>query len=283
MIDAGQVVIKLIADTGGYKTEILGAGNVSDNAFNGIAKGANLVGNAIKMFLGVMAVKSLADLGYQAIVTAGEVAELEVVNRRLGRNAGITQDVIRAQTQAVKEMGIESKAANQAIAKFVQAGLDVTKTAKLARVAQDAAVISQTNSSEAFDRLVHGVTTLNPLILRQMGIIVDSDIAYKNYAASIGKAAGELSYAEKQQAFLNATIEQGTRIAGIYEEAMTQPTKVMRSWPRYFEDIKEAIGAPFQPIFLDVVTNISETLKKSPRRKVHDYLKSYEENKGFPQ
>ena len=260
-IQAGQVVVKFIADTSGYTSGVSQAANQTLDFSNQTKSSMRLAGQAIKAFATGYAVKKIVDFGKQSVILAGEISQLEVVNRRLAKNAGIAQSVIKEQTQAVKSMGIESKSANQSIAKFMQAELDITKASKLARVAQDAAVVGLTNSSDAFDRLVHGVATLNPLMLRQLGIYVTADEAYNKFANSVGKSASELSSAEKQAAFLNETLVKSVNIAGLYEEAMKEPVKQMGSWVRHFENIKESFGAPFQDLFRDVVFDISASLK----------------------
>jgi len=168
---------------------------------------------------------------------------------------------VREQIDLMKEYGIEALVAEQSASKFIQAQLDITKAAELARVAQNAAVIAQTNSSDAYDRLVHGVTTLNPLILRQLGIIVDTDQAYKSYAETHGLIASQLTYSQKQQAFLNATIEQGARLTGAYEASMTSATKQLGSMKRYVNTLLIAIGTPFQAAFLGGVQALSSFIE----------------------
>jgi len=201
------------------------------------------------------------DIGKQAIFAAGSVEQAAIVNEILAKNAGLANDAVREQIDLMKEYGIEALVAEQSASKFIQAQLDITKAADLARVAQNAAVIAQTNSSDAYDRLVHGVTTLNPLILRQLGIIVDTDQAYKSYAETQGLIASQLTYSQKQQAFLNATIEQGARLTGAYEASMTSATKQLGSMKRYVNTLLIAVGTPFQAAFLGGVQALSSFVK----------------------
>lgn len=65
---------------------------------------------------------------------------------------------------------------------MIQAELDLSRASDLARLAQNAAVNAQINSSEALGRIIHGMTTFNPLVLRNMGIMVNYDQVFDDHA-----------------------------------------------------------------------------------------------------
>ena len=193
------------------------------------------------------------EFGKESILAASRVNELKIVNDVLAKNAGVSADAVQEQVDAVRNMGIEAAIAQGVVASMLRSNLDWTKSSEIARIAQDAAVIAGVNSSEATERIIHGITTMNPLILRNAGLIVDSAAAYEEYAKTLGKKASNLTTAEKQQAFLNATIKAGEGIAGAYTAAMDDPGKVLRSFPRYLDDIKVAFGSAFQNAFKDAI------------------------------
>lgn len=66
--------------------------------------------------------------------------------------------------------------------------------------------------TEAFGDISLGVARQSKMILDNLGIIVQVEKANKEYAAALGKTAGELTDAERKQAFLNATIRGGTEL-----------------------------------------------------------------------
>jgi len=219
---------------------------------------------AAKVAVGAFAAIGVAAvaLGTKSFLAAAKVDELKIVNEVLAKNAGLALKAVRAEAKEVKGMGIEAATAESIVSEFIKAELDLAKASDIARIAQDAAVISQTNSSESAAAITLGIAKMNPLILRNQGIIVDAVAAYDKYAAANDLVAADLTKAQKQQAFLNAVIEQGEKIAGSYAAAMKEPGKVLRSLPRHFNEIFVAIGQVLKPLFGESVFAISDFVKK---------------------
>lgn len=203
----------------------------------------------------------IAKFGQESILAAARVQELEIINRILGENAGIPYLAIEQEAAAVRKMGIEAAVSQEVIAQFIKANLDLSLASDIARVAQDAAVISGLNSTEVTSRIIDGIVTLNPLILREAGIIVDLRQAYEDWADANGTTVKEMTTAQKQTIALNEVLEAGVGIAGAYAAAMEEPGKVLRSFPRYFDDIMVAVGEPFQDAFGTVVFELADLAK----------------------
>lgn len=184
---------------------------------------------------------------------AARMQTLDVVLTSVGRNAGYSAQEVRAAVAGMQQYGITALSARDAATKLLQSQLDLSKATQLVRVAQDAAVIANTNSTEAFDRLLHGIRTGNQIILRSLGIFVDTEQAVDTYAASIGRAATSLSRIERQQALFNAVLQQGEQIAGTYEAAMTTANKILGSTDRLLEDAKGKFGQLLLPAYVDLV------------------------------
>lgn len=244
---ASKVVIDIITNASGtgMKTVTDGLGKIAATAALVAAAG----------------VAAFVAFGKEAIAAAGRVSEMNAVLEILAKNAGLGFDAVSQHVEAVKGMGIETAIAQGVVADFIKANLDMSKASDLARVAQDAAVLSMSNSSETLNDIVYAITTLNPLILRNRGIVVDSQAAYKKYAKEIGKTESQLTTAEKQQALMNAVLEAGIDIAGAYEASMESAGKQIRSWPRYLNDILVAAGMPFQKAFNTSAAAVSNLLK----------------------
>jgi hypothetical protein len=163
--------------------------------------------------------------------------------------------------EEVKGMGITTSKARVALQQMAQADLDLAKAADLARASQDAAVAAGINSSEAFNRILYAITSLQPEILRTMNLTVNMQAEQERYAKEVGKTVSQLTAADRQQAMLNATMRAAEDIAGTYEAAYDTVGKKLTSLPRYFEEIQLAIGNAFQPALLVGVEFLTDKLK----------------------
>lgn len=246
--DGASGVISGVTGALGRMFETAG-GFILHDVFSSIARGAKEL--AVELF----------GLGKDSILAAARVDELRAVNEVLAKNAGLSLDAVRAEAAEVKSMGIEAAVSERVVAEFIRAQLDLSKASDIARIAQDAAVLSGKNSSEATDAIIQGIVKLNPLMLRNAGITVDLQASYEAMAEELGITTADLTTAQKQQAAMNAVMEAGSGIAGAYEAAMREPGKILRSFPRYFDDIKVAIGEPFQEAFASALIPIADLAK----------------------
>lgn len=198
---------------------------------------------------------------FSTVRLAARVETLGVVTKRLGENIGVSEQEIRKLEQSIKDQGITLQASRAAIARMIQSQIDLAKGTKLARLAQDAAVIANLNSSETFERLVFVITSGNVRMARTLGLQVSFQDAYEKTAATLGKTTLELTQLEKIQARTNAVLEAGTFIAGSYEEAMTTAGKKVLSLDRHIEESKRVLGEVWLPVFADAVDAVTNALK----------------------
>jgi len=248
-----EVVIDLIG-----KDNASGSIRSTESALGGLKNALVACGVAAAAYKAIDYLKDSAML-------AAQVGMQEVALRHVGAQAGYTRKELDGYTKALEDQGITTRESINNLTRMAQSHLDLAAASKLARVAQDAAVISNENSSQTFEALLHGITTLQPEVLRQHGIIVDLEKAYSAFAATSGRAAKDLTQQEKQQIALNAVLDQGKVIAGTYEEAMGTVGKQITSMPRYIEETSLAIGKGLMPVlsesmfvFKDFVTAIGK-------------------------
>jgi phage-related protein len=202
-----------------------------------------------------------AGFGVEAFKTAARVGEMDASLRALAKANGLSEAEMQKAVSAIRKQGIEAGTAQQLVAQFARNQLDLGKSTDLARVAQDAAVISGRNSTEVLGDLVHGITTQNSQVLRNAGLNVQAGQAVDKYAKSLGKSTKELTDAERSQAVLNAVLESGKTVAGAYAEAMTEPGKVLRSFPRLIDDIKLSVGQGLVQAFGPVIVQFYDFAK----------------------
>ena len=249
-------------------------------AFSGVAGQASKTGNtistAIGTALGNMAVKgveqigrvtgAMIDFGKSAVLTAARSQELGLVVQLLGQRAGSTAQEVNQYVQSVVDAGIRTDVAQQLVAQFARRNLDLAQSVDLARVAQDAAVLSMTDSSTALDSIVYGITTYNKRVLRTAGLNVDIQGQFERLADQLGVNVEALSETDKVQAALNGVLEEGANIAGVYELAMEAPGKQLRSLARHIYEVARVAGEPFLDAFgsgVKTVTNFVKSVRSA--------------------
>lgn len=254
-----------------------GARDVSGGMDRAATSSASL-SSALITLAGAVGAWKIAQQIEETALLAARVETLGVVVDVVGKNANYAGSEMDAYVESVKAMGITTQESQQTVLRFAQAHLDLGKASELARVAQDAAVIGNTNSSESLKGLMHGISTLQPEILRTYGIIVNFEAEYKKFADAAGRTTESLSSQEKQQIALNATLTAGKNIAGSYEAAMATVGKQINSLPRLIEEAKLKVGELFTPAMTVLVQEFSAQLKDLDK-----YLQEAAANGGMKQ
>lgn len=99
--------------------------------------------------------------------------------------------------------------------------------AKLTEIATKLGVSMGEDATKSVQDLVEGLGKGSPEVLNNIGIIVKAEAAYAAYSATIGKLPKDLTDAEKQQAIVNAGLEEGARLAADITIQMDDAT---RAW-----------------------------------------------------
>ncbi|MBB5610439.1 MULTISPECIES: hypothetical protein [unclassified Janthinobacterium] len=246
-----------IAKMKAYEDSIKAAAKAKDDA----AKSSGFLADAVKGLVAAYAALKIADYVKESALLASRYETLGVVMEVVGRNAGYTKTQMLTATQAIAAQGITMVESRESAVKLVQAHVDLKNATVLARIAQDAAVIGHLNSSDAFDRLVNGISRGNVLILRNIGINVNLQSAYRQMADELGKTTKELTENERVQARLNAVIERGSDIAGTYTASMDTAGKQITSMQRYVTDLKTQFGETFNEVLTISVMALTRSLK----------------------
>lgn len=239
------------------------AGKRAEGATNSLSSSFANVTKYIQAAAAAMAAWKLTQYIQEATMLSARVETLGVVMKVVGNNAGYTGAQMETFAKQVQKMGITTQESMNSLIKMAGAQMDLTKASKIARVAQDAAVIGNINSSEAFGRMIQGIRSGETEILKTIGINVQLGEAQEKYAKSLGKTTKDLTAAEKTQANMNAVLDYGKNINGAYEASLSTAGKQLLSMARYTEELKLAVGQVFLPVFTRMVWSLVDALKSS--------------------
>lgn len=237
-------------------------GKKAEGAASGFSSATNVMANSVKVLAAAFASLKILEYAKEAAMLSARYESLGTVMATVGKNSGYTAQQMEATAQALQKTGISMIGSREQVLKLVQSHIDLAHATKLARIAQDAAVIANVNSTEAFDRMLHGIRSGQTENLRTLGLNVTLENSYKKYAQALGVSTEALDQTQKVQAVLNAVMKEGETIAGAYEAAMGTAGKMINSTERYVENLKVKLGGLFDGATLTSVTAYTDLLKE---------------------
>jgi hypothetical protein len=187
----------------------------------------------------------------ETIQYAARTETLELVTRQMAKVNGLNTTEVLAQVEAVKRLNITTQEANLTVQKMMFAQLDVAKSVDLARVAQDTAILSNKNSSEALDKIMLGIVTGQTRVLHNLNLQVSLLQVIKELRME-KRAKGDMTEPtelEKRQGMLNKVLMEGAKIFGVYERSMLTASKQYNSLTREAQEAANAVGREFLPEF----------------------------------
>ena len=161
-----------------------------------------------------------ATAAFNALRQAAQVDTLIQGFGFLANASGRTSEVIAGNLRKITDNALSLEDSLRASSIAITSGFSTSQMSELAEVARNASIALGRNLGDSVDRLFRGVAKLEPEILDELGILVRLDSAVESYASRLGKAGTDLTDFERRQAFLNATIDQGTLKYGALTEAV---------------------------------------------------------------
>lgn len=189
------------------------------------------------------AIAGLIAFGVKSFKAAAEVERLDLALEAVGASSGKGYEALKSASDGMRALGINAAAAQKTTLKFAQSNIDLSQATLLAKTAQDLSVASSMTAEEALQSITFAVTTGNTRVLRQIGITTGASDAYQRYANTIGKAAKDLTMAERRQAVVNLVMKEGTKAAGAYALAMESPAKLITMFADLHDDLQVTMGA----------------------------------------
>ena len=200
-------------------------------------------------------------------MTAARTEELGLITARMAKVHGYSESALNSYEEQVKSLGITTQGARLILTQFMGSQINLVKSSKLARAAQNLATLGMVDSSEAAADLAFAVASLQPRLLRKYRIYISLVDVYRLAAKELGKTVVALTDAERQQAFLNAILQEAAQYTGLYEEKMRTAAGQMRSLERHSQELANELGEGLVPVLqgsVVVLTDLAQALHDLP-------------------
>ena len=187
--------------------------------------------NDFKTLIGVMGAVGTATIAVKKVLEfskeAAAIQRMQTAGSKLAASYGASMDEIVSKVQkashyTVSELDVIA-AANRAMMLNVSA--DADEMAQLMEVAINRGRAMGLSASDAFNDIVTGIGRMSPMILDNLGIIINAESLYKDYAEANGIAADEIDNVTKRQILLNGVLEDGQKqiaeMGGLVDDSAT--------------------------------------------------------------
>ena len=119
------------------------------------------------------------------------------------------------------------------------------------------------DTASSVESLVTGIGRQSRMMLDNLGIIVDTEKAYKDYASELKKNASALTDAEKKQAFMNATLTAARQKIKDLPEGISENNEAFQQFEASMSNLNESIGTAFLPLMTslaDAGTSLADSM-----------------------
>lgn len=190
---------------------VAGATSNSTKAFSKMNQGLSGSTGLVQSYAILASNIFAATAAFNALRRVAQVEQLGKGLQFVGNVAGRDLEGAAKRLTEITGSAVSMSQAMRTTAVGISAGFDSTQIEGLAKVAKGASIALGRDMADAMDRLVRGTAKLEPEILDELGIMVRLDTAAQKYATQLGVSVQSLSQYERQQAFLNETLEQGLK------------------------------------------------------------------------
>ena len=250
-----------------FDANVTKSGNAANTGFGNVTKASNnsnasltklaaafgLATSISTMFFNSLAkgVRDLQALLAESVQAAAQYDRLGTTMYTLGAGYGYNTQQLDAYQKSMEASNMSMQGARQAVVRMLQAQIDLGAAQKLAQMAADLSVISNTSVATTMDRIVRSIQVLQPRYLRTMGIYVDVRKANEDYAKSMHTTVAMLDEETKRTIFLNAVLEKASNIQGAYAASLKTVAGQSQLQQQQLDNLKVTLGELAQPTKLE--------------------------------
>lgn len=211
----------------------------------------------------ILAVKSALDLTKEA----EHIKQIENTFNNMAQSAGLSAEAIRGQlTAAVKGLADDTDVLQAGSRAILDMGNNAQHLGEVMVLARKFTAGFGGDLLQNFEGLSRALATGNERMLKQYGIILDTDKVTKEYAKSLGIGVEFLTDAGKKQAIFNAALDQGKEKLKNVDENVTGATQALTRMGVSFKTLGEIGVKVWDNLFGDairaVVTEIADRVDR---------------------
>ena len=195
------------------KLRLIG-GKKTKDGLKGVDKGLKSVGkSALKVGGSFFAARGLITGLTRSIELFGKFEKVEKGFNNLAKSAGFSSQALgklqKATDGTMSSMDLMTQANNAMLLGIVDSE---DQMADLFDISQRLASALGKDTTFGIESMVTGLGRQSKLMLDNLGIMVDTNKAYKDHAKALGVTVGQLSDQQKKQGFVNAAMAQATTL-----------------------------------------------------------------------
>jgi len=173
------------------------------------------------------------------LAIAGErAAQVENGFKLLADSAGIaTDDLLRGILKSNDGIIEQTELLSRSSKLIVAFGTEARRIPEILELSRKVAVSFGMDAGEAFERLSGAIQSGNAKGLKQLGIIVDTEKAVREYAAANGIASNALSDVGRAQAIMNAALDSGAKK---FQSIALESDTVANSYSRFGNSVSDS-------------------------------------------
>jgi hypothetical protein len=194
---------------------------------------------------------------FGALQRASQLQKLEEGLLSLGAASGLAMKTLSSGLVEATDNAVSLEQAMRTVVTATSAGIDPSEIERFGKSRKNAANALGRDLSDTLDRVIRGVTKLEPELLDEIGVFVRLDDAVEKYAATIGKSASELTEFERRLAFQTETLGQlENKFGSLGDSVDSNPYNKLAA---SLNDVVKSAGE-----FLKVFDPVVELLASSP-------------------
>ena len=189
-------------------------------------------------------ITGITELSRQAAKVNALERGFDNLGKKIGFNSQSFNKLNNAVNGTMKQVDLMTEANNAMMLGVVKSDDEM---AQLFDTAQRLGQALGVDTAQAVNSLVTGMGRQSKLMLDNLGIMIDTNKAYEDYAKELGKASSQLTEQEKKLAFNNAVLEESGRLVANLGEEVLDNQSTFQQMDTAIDSLAIALGELFAP------------------------------------